>query len=65
MLFSNQDLRRLIFPLIIEQILAVSVGMADTMMVSSVGLSLIHISARVRQPKRRASMDRCTRRGDT
>lgn len=37
MLFSNQDLRRLIFPLIIEQILAVSVGMADTMMVSSVG----------------------------
>ena len=26
MLFSNQDLRRLIFPLIIEQILAVSVG---------------------------------------
>lgn len=36
-LFSNQDLKRLIFPLIIEQILAVSVGMADTMMVSSVG----------------------------
>ncbi|MDO5417832.1 MAG: MATE family efflux transporter [Lachnospiraceae bacterium] len=36
-LFSNQDLKRLIVPLIIEQILAVSVGMADTMMVSSVG----------------------------
>ncbi len=36
-LFSNKDLRRLIFPLIVEQILAVSVGMVDTVMVSSVG----------------------------
>lgn len=36
-LFSNQDLKRLIIPLIIEQILAVTVGMVDTMMVSSVG----------------------------
>ena len=36
-MFSNADLRRLIFPLIVEQILAVSVGMVDTMMVSSVG----------------------------
>lgn len=36
-LFTNQDLKRLIVPLIIEQILAVTVGMADTMMVSSVG----------------------------
>lgn len=36
-LFSNLDLRRLIIPLIIEQILAVTVGMADTMMVSSAG----------------------------
>ena len=36
-LFTNQDLTRLIAPLIIEQILAVTVGMADTMMVSSAG----------------------------
>lgn len=36
-MFSNADLRRLIFPLIVEQILAVSVGMVDTMMVSSAG----------------------------
>ena len=36
-LFSNQDLARLIGPLIIEQILAVTVGMMDTMMVSSAG----------------------------
>lgn len=36
-LFSNQHLKRLIIPLIIEQILAVTVGMVDTMMVSSVG----------------------------
>lgn len=36
-LFDNRDLRRLIVPLIIEQILAVTVGMVDTMMVSSVG----------------------------
>lgn len=36
-MFSNQDLLRLIIPLIIEQILAVTVGMMDTMMVSSAG----------------------------
>ena len=37
MLFSGKDLRRLIIPLVIEQILAVTIGMADTVMVSSVG----------------------------
>ena len=36
-LFTGDDLEILIFPLIIEQILAVSVGMVDTMMVSSAG----------------------------
>lgn len=36
-LFTNRDLMRLIAPLIVEQILAVTVGMADTMMVSSAG----------------------------
>ncbi|MDD3362201.1 MAG: MATE family efflux transporter [Hespellia sp.] len=36
-LFTNGDLKRLIVPLIIEQILAVTVGMVDTMMVSSAG----------------------------
>lgn len=37
MLFSKQDLRKLIVPLILEQALAITVGMADTMMISSVG----------------------------
>ena len=36
-LFSGKDLRRLIVPLIFEQALAITVGMADTMMISSVG----------------------------
>ena len=36
-LFSNQDLKRLILPLLIEQLLAITVGMADSIMVSSVG----------------------------
>jgi putative MATE family efflux protein len=36
-LFSNTDLRKLILPLILEQALAITVGMADTMMISSVG----------------------------
>jgi len=39
--FSNQDLKTLIIPLIIEQALSVSVGIADTMMVSSVGEAAI------------------------
>ena len=37
MLFSKEELRRLIVPLMIEQILAVTIGMADTMMVANVG----------------------------
>ena len=37
MLYSGKDLRKLIIPLIIEQILAITVGMADTIMVSAAG----------------------------
>lgn len=40
-LFSNRDLLRLLWPLVIEQGLAVLVGMADTVMVSSVGEAAI------------------------
>ena len=36
-LFTSRDLTRLIIPLIIEQFLAVTVGMADTFMIASVG----------------------------
>ena len=36
-LFTNQDLKRLILPLIVEQALALSVGMVDTMMIASLG----------------------------
>lgn len=35
--FSNKDLKKLIIPLFVEQMLAITVGMADTIMVSSVG----------------------------
>ena len=40
-LFSNMDLRKLIIPLVFEQALAITVGMADTMMISSVGESAV------------------------
>lgn len=36
-LFSNAALRSLLLPLLLEQLLSVSMGMADTVMVSSVG----------------------------
>lgn len=36
-MFTNKDLRKLIIPLIIEQILAVTVGMVDGIMVARVG----------------------------
>lgn len=36
-MFSNQDLLRLLVPLIVEQLLAVAVGLADSIMVSQVG----------------------------
>lgn len=37
LLFTNMDLRKLILPLVLEQTLVITVGMADTMMISSVG----------------------------
>lgn len=37
MLFSRKDLKRLLIPLLLEQLLAVAIGAADTMMVSSCG----------------------------
>ncbi len=40
-LFSAKDLRKLIIPLVFEQVLVATVGMADTMMVSSVGEAAI------------------------
>ncbi len=36
-LFSREDLKRLIIPLVIEQTLAISIGLFDTLMVSSCG----------------------------
>lgn len=36
-LFSRQDIRKLMIPLMIEQLLAVSIGLVDTLMVSTVG----------------------------
>ena len=36
-MFTNAQLKKLIFPLVMEQLLAITVGMADTMMVSQVG----------------------------
>lgn len=41
MLFSNRQLLTLLWPLVVEQALAVLVGMADTVMVSSVGEAAI------------------------
>ena len=41
LLFSNEDLKRLIIPLVIDQVLVRTVGMADTMMISSVGEAAI------------------------
>lgn len=36
-LFSKSDLKKLIVPLILEQVLAMLVGLCDTVMVSNVG----------------------------
>lgn len=33
-MFSRKDLQRLIIPLIVEQFLSITIGMADTVMVS-------------------------------
>lgn len=37
MLYSNRDLKKLILPLVLEQFLAILVGMADTVMIAGVG----------------------------
>ena len=39
-MFTNAQLKKLIFPLVMEQLLAITVGMADTMTVSYTHLTL-------------------------
>jgi Na+-driven multidrug efflux pump len=41
MMFTNRDLRKLLIPLIIEQLLTSLMGIADTMMVSNVGSAAV------------------------
>lgn len=41
MFFSNKDLRKLIFPLLVEQLLVMLVGMVDTVMISVCGESAV------------------------
>ena len=53
-LFSQKDLLRLVGPLLIEQFLAVTVGMADTMMVSRCGEAAI---SGVRSEERRVGKE--------
>jgi len=40
-LFTNQDLKQLMIPLVIEQFLLMTVGMADTMMVTTAGEAVV------------------------
>ena len=40
-MFSRKQLQKLILPLIVEQILAITVGMVDTMMISYAGEAAI------------------------
>lgn len=37
MLYTNRDLKKLIIPLVFEQLLAILVGMVDTVMIAGVG----------------------------
>lgn len=37
MMFSDKQLKQLIIPLLVEQILAVTVGLADSVMIAGVG----------------------------
>lgn len=41
MLYSNRDLKKLIIPLVVEQVLNSTIGTADTMMVANVGSAAI------------------------
>ena len=56
-MFSKQDLRKLIFPLVVEQILSMLVGMVDTVMVSYAGETAISGVALVTELVRLISSD--------
>ena len=41
MLYSNRDLKRILIPLVIEQVLVMLVGMTDTVMVANAGEAVV------------------------
>ena len=60
-LFSNKALKKLIFPLVIEQFLAISVGFCDTVMISGLGdeaISGVSLVSFIIAPVRRIFNDR-------
>lgn len=44
MLYTNKDLKKLIIPLVFEQLLAILVGMVDTIMIAGVGEAAASLS---------------------
>ena len=43
MIYSNRALKRLLVPLVIEQVLVMLVGMVDTVMVASAGEAAVRV----------------------
>ena len=58
-MFSGRDLRKLLIPLIIEQVLMSFMGMADTMMVSNVGEAALSAVSSGRLHKRTCNKPVC------
>lgn len=50
-MFTNAQLKALLLPLLLEQFLSVSMGLADTVMVSGVGEAAVSSVSLGRQPK--------------
>ena len=57
-LYSNQDLRKLLVPIIVEQLLSSLMGTADTMMVSNVGSAAISAVSLVGAATKKLPMNR-------
>ena len=59
-MFTDEQLKKLVFPLVIEQMLAMTMGLVDTMMVASCGEAAVLLNRLVNKSRKPIKKENCS-----